>query len=266
VPPSLHLDTPELAEKYDQLSDKQFEHGKLLLADLGLSAGQQVLDIGCGTGRLGEYAIQQILGPSGALYGIEPLSLRVAIARRRASRNHHVDIGRAENLSRFADAQFDTVYLNSVYHWLGDKKAVLDQAWRVLKPGGHIGISVASEDRPHDVQRLLLDVLVEHALLRSRSGATPQRVGFSSLASQLEGSGFLIDQIKLRSFGDTFPDPEAVLDFNSASSFGNYLSDYLPEIRDRIRSSLRERLARLQTPQGISVYRHLLFAVAHKPG
>jgi ubiquinone/menaquinone biosynthesis C-methylase UbiE len=265
MPPSLNLDTPALAEQYDVISDKQFEHGKLLLNDLGVAPGQRVLDVGCGTGRLGDYAARELLGPDGELVGIEPLALRVDIARRRASPNHKVHIGRAEDLSLLADASFDVVYLNSVYHWLPDKKPVLDEAFRVLKPGGRIGISVASQDRPHDIQRVLQDVLVEHALYRSDTGATPHRVGFSTLSAQLEGAGFLIDQILLRSFADHFRDAEAVIDFNSASAFGNYLGDYVPEVRERVLTGLRQRFAALQNADGIRVWRHLLFAVASKP-
>ncbi|MDB5802102.1 MAG: uncharacterized protein JWL63_3041 [Rhodocyclales bacterium] len=268
--PSLKLDTRELAEQYDVISDKQFEHGKLLLADLRVTSGLRVLDVGCGTGRLGEYAASELVGEQhGEVVGVEPLALRVDIARQRVltnrTANHHVHIGRAENLSQFEDASFDIVYLNSVYHWLADKRPVLAEAFRVLKPTGRLGISVASKDRPHDIQRVLQDVLVEHALYRDATGATPHRVGFSELGSQLEGAGFLIDQIILRSFADVFPNAEAVLDFNSASSFGNYLTDYTPDTRERVLASLRQRFTALQTAEGIVACRHLLFAVASKP-
>jgi arsenite methyltransferase len=73
-------DSPELAAAYQEVSTHQFEHGKLLIDALNLSNGQRVLDIGAGTGRLGAY-VAGLVGPSGYVIGIDPLPLRIEIAR-----------------------------------------------------------------------------------------------------------------------------------------------------------------------------------------
>ena len=263
--PSLTLDTPALAETYDVVSDKQYEHGKLLLAALAIRPGHQVLDIGCGTGRLGEYAASHLVGPAGRVVGIDPLPLRIEIARKRASTNHRAEVGRSDDLSAFEDDHFDIAYLNSVYHWLPEKLPTLREALRVLKPGGRLGISVASRDRAHDVQRILATVLAEEGIIESPTGSTPHRVGFAQLANQLETAGFQVDEIRLRTFDDYFPDAEAVFAFNSSSSFGNFLAEYPETTRQRVRSALARAYEARRTPQGIRLQRHLLFSVASKP-
>lgn len=138
---SLERDTPELARTYEQAGILQFHHGKFLVGPLALKAGNHVLDIGAGTGRLTEF-VAQLVGPDGRVTGIDPLENRIAIARLRASKTLTFAIGRAEDLSRFEPAEFDAVYLNSVFHWISDKRRALHEIHRVLKPGGRIGLNV----------------------------------------------------------------------------------------------------------------------------
>lgn len=260
--PSLALDTPQLAERYDLVSDKQYEHGKLLLESLQLRPGERVLDIGCGTGRLGEYAARRLVGPTGTVAGIDPLPHRIAIAAKRASPNHQTQVGRSDDLGAFAAGTFDAAWLNSVYHWLPEKLPTLREARRVLKAGGRIGISVASRERPHDIQGVLAEVLAGIGLAGGPGGSTPHRVSAAELAGQLEEAGFLVDDLRLRTFVDVFPDVQAVFDFNDSSSFGNFLAEHPAEVRERARSALAAALERRRSGPGIVLHRRLLFAVA----
>src|SRR5215467_3472402 len=80
------LDSPELAATYEDLSDGQFENGKQLISDLDVRRGDRVLDIGMGTGRLAAH-VAAIVGPSGSVIGIDPLPLRIEIARAKSIAN-----------------------------------------------------------------------------------------------------------------------------------------------------------------------------------
>jgi ubiquinone/menaquinone biosynthesis C-methylase UbiE len=117
---TLTHDTPELAATYEEVSIRQFENGKQLVSALNISSGERVLDIGTGTGRLAAY-VAKIVGPSGCIVGIDPLPLRIEIAQSKSIQKLEAHVGRAEDLSAFADATFDVVYLNSVFHWVADK-------------------------------------------------------------------------------------------------------------------------------------------------
>ena len=259
---SLTLDTPALAETYDVVSDKQYEHGKLLLEALGIQPGHRVLDVGCGTGRLGEYVAANLVGARGVVVGIDPLPHRIDIARRRASPNHRTEVGNSSNLRAFPDASFDIVYLNNVYHWLPEKLPTLFEARRVLKPGGRIGISVASRERPHDVQLILREVGKNAGIGRDFGGSAPYRVTAGQLTRQLEDGGFLIDEIRLHTFTDVFPDAAAVVAFNLSSSFGNFLSDLPDGIRQAALEDFTRQLNERRGAEGIVLKRRLLFAVA----
>ncbi|GGP27168.1 class I SAM-dependent methyltransferase [Silvimonas amylolytica] len=263
---SLTLDTPELAQQYDEISDPQYEHGQFLLQALALKPGDKLLDIGAGTGRLSELVARHHVGPAGHVTALEPLPLRVAIARGRASANHTVEVGQGEDLSRFEDNQFDAVILNSVYHWLPDKARVLAESFRVLKPGGRIAISSAARERPHDIQQIISRILGQTGLGRSHAiGSTPYKVSFAELAKQLEHAGFLVDEIRIRRFADRFGDIQAVLDFSAASSFGNFLNEFLPEVRGKLLADIHDALVQYRQADGsLLLYRNLLFAVGRK--
>ena len=84
---SLSLDTEDLAQRYDRISaDRQFRGGQEMLRELVLNPGETVLDIGCGTGMLAEYAAS-LVGPAGSVVGIDPLPLRIEIAKKRVAPN-----------------------------------------------------------------------------------------------------------------------------------------------------------------------------------
>ncbi len=85
---SIKWDAPELAERYDRVSDSQFERAVLLVKKMGIGPGDAVLDIGCGTGRLAMY-LSSVVGPRGRVIGIDPSPHRIGVAQRQAERSGH---------------------------------------------------------------------------------------------------------------------------------------------------------------------------------
>ena len=263
---SLALDSRHLAETYDRVGERQFNHGKELVAELGIAAEQRVLDVGCGTGRLAAH-IASIVGPSGRVAAIDPLPLRIALAQKRAPANLHAQVGEAEDLSPFEARSFDVVILNSVFHWLPEKLEPLRQALRVLLPGGRIGISTAAADAPHDFELIIEEVFSSSDLadVEEIPSGTTHKVSSGELRQQLQAAGFVDVQLEIKTFVDYFEDTDAVFAFNDASSFGNFLSRLTHEQRALAHALLSEVLERRRTPQGIRLERHLSFAVATRP-
>ena len=260
---SLALDSGQLAETYDRVGERQFNHGKQLVSALSVGVGQRVLDVGCGTGRLAAY-LAQLVAPSGSVDAVDPLPLRIALAQKKAPANLTAQVGAAEDLSAFDDRSFDIVILNSVFHWLPEKLTPLREAWRVLKPAGRIGISTAAADVPHDFERLLKSVFSASDLadVEEIPSGTTHKVSSSELKQLLLTAGFVDVQLEIKTFVDHFEDTDAVFAFNSASSFGNFLSSLTHEQRALAHALLGEELERRRTPQGIRLERHLSFAIA----
>jgi len=264
-PVSLQLDSPELASTYEQVSVRQFNHGKVLVASLKLQPGERVLDVGCGTGRLGEY-VANLVAPSGRVLGIDPLPLRIEIAAAKHPL-FEASVGRAEDLSAFGDASFDAVYLNSVFHWVSDKEKALREIFRVLKPGGRFAVNSADAERAHQSAQLVREAVLEEGLTDAAAASgfgTNYRVSAAALARLLEGAGFSAVSVRGHTFVDDVRDVDDLFAWSSSSSFGNFLSDLDNAQRARVRKRLSHKLDGLRTKEGIKLERHLVFASGEK--
>jgi ubiquinone/menaquinone biosynthesis C-methylase UbiE len=104
-----------------------------------IKAGDKVLDVGCGSGRL-TLAAQGWAGAEGQAVGLDPSEEMIEVARKNAARaglKTKFELGMVENLP-FPDASFDVVLNRLMLHHLpGDlKQRGLAEMRRVLKPGG----------------------------------------------------------------------------------------------------------------------------------
>ncbi len=118
-----------------------------------LQPGEQILDVGCGTGTLA-IEVQQRVGPTGRVFGIDPGARQIARARAKAAQHHlpiDFQIGVIESLP-FPDQTFDAVLSTIMMHHLGDglKRQGLAEIARVLKRGGRVVI--ADFNRPEEYQ------------------------------------------------------------------------------------------------------------------
>lgn len=264
---SLVFDTPQLAQDYEVRSaERQFRHGKRLIAELGVRPGDHVLDVGSGTGLLAEH-VAGLVGPTGKVLGIDPLPLRVEIAQQKATANLTFQVGNAYALDGFPAGSFDVVYLNAVFHWLPEKTEPLRQIHRLLKPGGRLGLTTGAKDHPNRLQAIKREVLSREPYARypeSRDG-TPHWVTTVELAGLLGGAGFTVQKIEAQENVHHQPDGRSAIAFSQASSFGNFLG-HLPEsLRSQAIEDIQRELEAFRTPEGIRIEGKRLFAIAHKP-
>jgi arsenite methyltransferase len=262
--PSLSLDSDELARDYERISaTRQFQSGQRLCGDLGIKPGEHVLDLGCGTGLLAEH-IADLVGPKGGVVGLDPLPLRIEIARSKKRANLEFEVGDAYRLEGLRDASFDVVVMNAVFHWLPEKTRPLLEAARVLKPGGRLGINTGLKGHVSRIHEIAAKVLSEPPFdryPRSRPSIT-FRVDAEELRAFFEMTGFVPTLIEVRETNRMHPSPDAAIRFSEASSFGNFLGHLPSELRGRARTTIRQRLQAIMTADGIAQQGKRLIAVA----
>ncbi len=151
-----------------------------ILKTLGERRIASLLDLGTGTGRMLE-----LLAP---LYeravGIDASSSMLAVARANLDAagvaNAQIRLGDIYNLPLPRDA-FDLVTIHQVLHYLDDPERALDEAARVLRPGGRMLIV---DFAPHDLEFLR----AEHA---------HRRLGFAEdqVRQWIEARGLALDRV-----------------------------------------------------------------------
>lgn len=111
-----------------------------LLDRIGLSHGDSVLDIACGTGVVARLAAQR--GHAGQLVGIDLNAAMLAVARAKSSAVEWVE-GSALDLPFNANS-FDVVLCQLGLQFFPDRLLALTEMVRVLKPNGRAGFNVYS--------------------------------------------------------------------------------------------------------------------------
>jgi len=243
---NIALDSVSLAHHYEQINaNLQFAIGRKLVEQLGVTPRSAVLDVGCGTGRLAEL-VAEIVGSEGRVIGIDPLPLRIDLARQKSRPNLSFEVAGAGDLSIFPEGTFDFAYLNAVLHWIEDKAKALREVHRVLKPGGRLAIWTTSRQHPNRIStaRRRLVEREPYSAFTFRSGGAPYHATAAELAQLTEAAGLRLEKIEVTTgSGVELPSLDAVLDMFESSSFGNFLGHLPADLQLRAREEIKAELA-----------------------
>lgn len=146
---------PLLADIHDEVSAKYYGCGLVLPENL---KGMRVLDLGSGSGR-DAFLLSRLVGENGEVIGVDMTDEQLAVANKYI--DYHTekygyktpnvkflkgDIQNLEELGLEANS-FDLIISNCVVNLVPNKKKVLQELYRCLKPGGEFYFSDVYADR-----------------------------------------------------------------------------------------------------------------------
>jgi trans-aconitate methyltransferase len=248
------------ADAYHQLSGPQLEWGRRVAARLAPAAGECVLDLGCGTGRLTAELAASV--PGARFVGAD---VSQAMLTEAARSRHGVSYVRADGLALPFTDVFDAVFSAAAFHWIPDHPALFREIHRVLKPGGRL---VAQCGGGPNLQRLLdrAHALMDGAFHRFfHTWHDPWLfAGTEDTRARVAAVGFEAIDVWLERAPTTLPDREGYTDFISCVCVRHHVDRLPADERARFVGELASAAAADDPPFTLDYWR--LNLSARKPG
>lgn len=234
------------------------------------SAGDRVLDIGCGTGIVARLASPHV-NPGGTVTGIDPTEPMLDVAQSQcANEGVNIDwqLGSAEALP-FADASFDLAVTQSAFMFFDNHSQALDQMRRVLAGDGELAISVFQSIELHPFY-LALHEQIE--LLLGNSGVADifSMGAVDALKTLIEQAGFADVRVESREIISDFGSPQEFIageiDVDTASipAMQHLNQAESQELKSTLRDLVAEPLDRVTVDGHVQMPFHYLVALAHR--
>lgn len=130
-------------ENYAKNSSVQVSHAQQLLINLNLKGDENILDLGCGDGKITALLSGKV--PQGKVVGLDPSSSMLQTAQEiiRSNNCYNVSLANASAENFLLEEKFDHVIAIHVMHWVKEQKKALLNIYNHLKANGQVHFIIA---------------------------------------------------------------------------------------------------------------------------
>lgn len=238
----------EAAEAYEAAFVPAFfaQWASVLCDAAGVTSGQRVLDVACGTGIVARTAADRVGATN--VVGVDLNEAMLTVARRVRS---EIDWRQGDTAALpFDEASFDIVLCQMALMFFPDRAKALQEMARVAAPGGTVAILVPSSLDAQPAYGPFVDLAARHAGPEARSLlSTYFACGEPrDLTSLFDGAGLAAVTVSSHSGTARFPSVDALVATEVDSTpLGERIT---PEVRDRITHGARGVLAPFTNADG----------------
>ncbi len=253
----------KIFETYDNLKFQE-EPCERLVVHAGISKGERVLDVACGTGWATLDAAHAV-GQTGHVTGVDFAEKALSIAQEKADKagldNISFDQQDGHHL-KFEDCVFDVVTCASALFGFEDIPGALREWRRVLRPGGRVAFSSFGPEFSRD-SKMLRKTIAKYGTASSPNVGRLDTI--EDCVNQLVNAGFGNIQTATEELGYYHPDLDAYWQEVMSSMRRIPLDKLDPATVHRVRDEHLEEMRAFVGDKGIWRPVPTLFAVGLKP-
>ncbi len=184
---------------YELHSGEQQRWARELIEKLALTGTEELLDIGCGDGKVTAEIAGLLSG--GSVLGVDNSESMIELATRRYPPKEHPNLA-----FRLLDAvdmsfapTFDVVFSNAALHWVKDHRPVVESIHACLKPGGRILLQMGGQGNAQTIIGVL-DAIMQSPRYRRYFEGFEFPYGFHGVGyyqELLDEAGFIDRRVEL---------------------------------------------------------------------
>jgi len=187
------------AKDYERNSQAQQKWARELIANLNLAGAEDILDLGCGDGKI-TAEIARLVG-DGSVVGVDNSRQMIDLAKEKYSQNQHPNLSfqvmDASDLS-FEEC-FDVIFSNAVLHWVKNHKPVIGGLYKSLRVGGKILLRMGGKGDAEGILSIMNDLKTSNkwAQYFTEFEFPFTFLGVDDYQALLKESGFSINRVEL---------------------------------------------------------------------